>query len=172
MTLKLWSRIGLVTISLVAVQSCRKTDHSTSTLSASLTREVEHPSVVPLLRDTSSPITSAGTRESEPTAGSWRTVLLGDPREIRVPPPPIGSAEKREMGELRKRAARRDEQVLRSISWWDAGSVQRWNEIARGFAARQHLNSCQGSRMFALLAAAQYDALVTTWHYKYFYRRP
>lgn len=76
------------------------------------------------------------------------------------------------MGDLRQMSRNRNESTMRTIAWWDAGSVRRWNEIARGLASSQHLNSCQGARMFALLAVAQHDALVTVWHYKYLYKRP
>lgn len=172
MASKLRCRSGLIVVSLAAVLSCHKSAQSGSAASSGLTPEVEHPSVAPPLSDPALPTATAAARESDPTAGSWRTVLLGAPSDIPVPPPPSGRAEQREIEELRRRAATRDELALRSVTWWDAGSVRRWNEIARGLASRKHLNSCQGARMFALLAAAQHDSLVTTWHYKYLYKRP
>jgi len=89
-----------------------------------------------------------------------------------VADPPGESAARREFEELRQHSTRRSAEVLRSVAWWDAGGVRRWNEIARGLAASHHLNSSQASRMFALLAVAQYDALVATWHHKYRFKQP
>jgi PAP2 superfamily len=86
-----------------------------------------------------------------------------------------------------------------AVAYWGAGAVYRWNEIARELAARYNLapaynaelgkypvpdatnpladpkfpfaNPPYTARMLAYLSVAQYDALVSTWNYKYKYNR-
>ena len=113
---------------------------------------------------------SSAPRESEPTAAGWKTILLSSPADIPVPAPPV-SDERRELTELRKLSAGTNSAALEAVSWWDVGGVRRWNEIARGLATSEHMNSPNAARMFALLAVAQYDALVTAWYYKYRFKR-
>ncbi len=114
---------------------------------------------------------AAAPRESEPTAGRWATYLLPSANAVSVANPPDANATRAETEELQRLSGQRSEAELRSIAWWDAGGVRRWNEIAREIAASQHLNSSNAARMFALLAVAQHDALVTAWHYKYRFKR-
>jgi membrane-associated phospholipid phosphatase len=113
---------------------------------------------------------SAAPAESEPSAGSWKPILLESPSAVPLGPPAADTG--RELQELKDRAARRTAAEERLAAYWLAGGVARWNELTRRMLARQQINSSHAARLFALLAVAQYDALVTTWHYKYLYKRP
>jgi membrane-associated phospholipid phosphatase len=120
----------------------------------------------------SSPAALQPPRESEPSAGQWIPILLTSADAIVVPPPPGEQQTAAEVLKLRQFASQRSDEVRRIVAYWDAGGVRRWNEVARNLAARNHLTSSAASRLFALLAVAQVDALIATWHYKYKYRRP
>jgi membrane-associated phospholipid phosphatase len=89
-----------------------------------------------------------------------------------VAAPPGEKGTRSELEDLRALSRQRSDAELRAIAWWDAGAVRRWNEIARGLAVSEHMNSAMAARMFALLAVAQHDALVATWHHRYRFKRP
>jgi membrane-associated phospholipid phosphatase len=89
------------------------------------------------------------------------------------PPPPAGSAEvAQEIEELWDMQRKRTPKIVEDARSWDKGGVIRWNEIARDLVARHKTDPPMASRIYALLAVAQYDALVETWNNKYYYDRP
>ncbi|MEJ7587782.1 MAG: phosphatase PAP2 family protein [Ferruginibacter sp.] len=84
------------------------------------------------------------------------------------------------------------------VKYWSAGAILRWNEIMRELVAKHNLppyqnddgsypvpsasnplaypqfpfaNPPYASRAYAYVSAAQYDALVSAWHYKKLYNR-
>jgi PAP2 superfamily protein len=134
-------------------------------------------------------------------AGTWRTVLLSRPDTFAVAAPvattsPLYVADLNEIKGYQKNLSSEDEG---QIKYWGAGGVFRWNEIMRGLVAKYNLppyqlangtypipsstnpfayplfpfsNPPYAARAYAYVSAAQYDALVACWHYKYLYNRP
>lgn len=135
-------------------------------------------------------------------AGAWKTYILSSANEISVAVPRSINdvAYKSAMDSLKTfYTASLNSEQKKAIEYWGAGSVYRWNEIARELAARYNLppaSNAEGkypvpdannpladpkfpfanppytSRMLAYLSVAQYDALVSAWNYKYKYNRP
>ena len=134
-------------------------------------------------------------------AGSWKTVLLTNPEQISLDAPaeitdPQFKAEILRLKEEISGISKKDKEA---ISYWTNNPVIRWNEIARELAAKYNLTPAPNAdgtypapsaanpgnypyfpfahppyacRAFAYLSAAQFDALVSAWHYKYKYNRP
>lgn len=108
----------------------------------------------------------------EPNAGTWRTWVLANGRQLRPGPPPSSKATRAEVEELARLAQQRNAAALDRIAYWDAGSPgYRWNEIAitSSLAAGIGLFAV---RALALLNVAIYDATVAAWDAKYAYSRP
>ncbi|MEN9655556.1 MAG: hypothetical protein RL311_464, partial [Bacteroidota bacterium] len=131
-------------------------------------------------------------------AGTWRPILLSAPDEFSLDAPVATSnaAFTREINEIKSyQEAITDEQKA-IIKYWSAGSVLRWNEIMRTLVTKHNLppyqnadgtyptpsaanpfastpfpfsNPPYAARAYAYVSAAQYDALVATWHYKKLY---
>ena len=133
-------------------------------------------------------------------AGNWKTYLLSNSSEIALPAPSSAtSAEyKAEIAALKTQAAAISSQQREAALAWGANGVLRWHEIARELAANYSVppnynadgtypspdpnnpgayprfpfcNPPYASRAFALLAVAQYDALVAAWHHKFLHNR-
>lgn len=133
-------------------------------------------------------------------AGTWMPILLTSPNEfaIEVPVATNSSAYASEINEIKSYQANLTDDQKSLIKYWSAGSVLRWNEIMRELVARHNLppyqnedgsypipsganpfgypqfpfsNPPYAARAYAYVSAAQYDALVATWHYKFVYNR-
>ena len=134
-------------------------------------------------------------------AGAWKTVLLSRPDTFAVAVPvatntTLYAADLFEIKGYQKNLSDDDKET---IKYWSAGGVLRWNEILRGLVAKYNLPPYQNAdgtypipsannpfanplfpfsnppyagRAYAYISAAQYDALVACWHYKYLYNRP
>ena len=100
-------------------------------------------------------------------------MLEGEPPIPVPPPPPAGSeAEKAELAEvfdLNRR--RRDPQSLEAARRWSRGACVGWNETARLLVAKHRTDHARASRIYALTAVAQHDALVSVWRNKILYKR-
>lgn len=133
-------------------------------------------------------------------AGNWKTILLKRPDTFPVSAPlPITSviyiAELNEIKGIQKNLSSEQKSI---VKYWSAGAVLRWNEIMRELVARHNLppyqnedgtypapnannpfnypqfpfsNPPYAARAYASVSAAQYDALVSAWHYKMQYNR-
>jgi hypothetical protein len=133
-------------------------------------------------------------------AGAWKTVLLTKPDQFHVAAP-LATNSPGYVGELNEikglqQNITRDQ--AEGVKYWGAGSVLRWNEILRELVAKYNLppyqnqdgtypipsaanpfayplfpfsNPPYAARAYAYIAAAQYDALVSAWHYKKLYNR-
>ncbi len=133
-------------------------------------------------------------------ADTWNPVLISNTSAITVAAPdlvtsPSYQADLNEIKALQRNIT--DEQQA-SINYWSAGAVLRWNEILRGLIAKHNVppyqddagnypapsaanpfsypefpfsNPPYAARAYAYVSAAQYDALVTAWHYKKQYNR-
>ncbi|WP_374755861.1 phosphatase PAP2 family protein [Larkinella soli] len=133
-------------------------------------------------------------------AGAWKPYVLTGSSEVALPEPKaVTSAEyKAELSALKQKMAGLTGVQRDAISYWGAGAVYRWNEIARELAARYNIppaSNAEGkypvpdannpladpkfpfanppytARALAYLSVAQYDALVAAWNYKFKYRR-
>ena len=135
------------------------------------------------------------------TAGNWKTFVLTSPGEIAIndPVPVTDAAYLSEMDSIKNTVIPNltgEQKEL--IQYWGAGAVLRWNEIGRELSARYNLppaSNAEGqypvpdpanpladpkfpfanppytARALAYLSVAQYDALVSAWHYKYQFNR-
>lgn len=133
-------------------------------------------------------------------AGTWKTYLSIDSTRTEVPAPDAAGspAYLAELSDLRATMASATAEEKELARWWGSNSVLRWHEIARELAANYNVppnynedgtypspnpndpgayprvpfaNPPIASRMFALLAVAQYDALVACWKRKFQYNR-
>jgi hypothetical protein len=138
--------------------------------------------------------------KNDDLAGTWRPILLSAPDEFSLEAPVATSnaAFTRELNEIKSYQANITDEQKAIIKFWSAGSVLRWNEIMRTLVARHNLppyqnadgsyptpsaanpfantpfpfsNPPYAARAYAYVSAAQYDALVATWHYKKLYNR-
>lgn len=133
-------------------------------------------------------------------AGNWKPILLTSPNEVACPAPvSINSTryqgEIQEILDLQKNMSDAQRTI---IHYWRAGAVLRWNEIMRELVAKNNIppyqnpdgtypvpnasnpfayptfpfaNPPYAARAYAYLSAAQYDALVSAYHYKALYKR-
>lgn len=145
------------------------------------------------------PYTPINLNES---GASWNTFVLANSSEIAVAKPVDvkDTSFVKELDSLRNKVVGKlNVAQTQAVSFWGAGAVYRWNEIARELAARYNIppaSNAQGiypvpdpanpksdpmfpfanppytARALAYLSVAQYDALITTWKAKYTYNRP
>lgn len=135
------------------------------------------------------------------TGGAWKPVLLSGPAQIALPAPlsVTDPAYLEELAELKAASENPGSEQLEAVRYWGNNPLVRWNEIARELAAKYNLApapNADGSysapsaanpgvyplfpfahppytcRMLAYWSAAQFDALISAWHYKYAYNRP
>ena len=116
------------------------------------------------------------SQKAEPSAGTWKTWVLGAPDEIPVPPPPAkGSAqEKAEDQEITDLAGDRtpeDKDIVRKWAAEGEPVSTPWVEMNLEFVAAREKDPPLSSRGYALMSVAAYDAMVAAWHYKYQYNR-
>ena len=132
--------------------------------------------------------------------GSWKTYVLANSSEIAVAEPKAASSTEyqAEITKLKTTISTITPENKKTVAYWGAGAVYRWNEIARDLSARYNLppaanaegkypvpdaanpladpkfpfaNPPYTARALAYLSVAQYDALVATWNYKFKYNR-
>ncbi len=132
--------------------------------------------------------------------GKLRPILLNTASQIEIPTPvsTTSAAYQTELATLRQllHSENINEQA---VAYWTANPIVRWNEIALELAAKYNLlpspnadgsytlptpsnpngpppfpfaHPPYASRAFAYLSVAQYDGLITAWHYKFLYNRP
>ena len=133
-------------------------------------------------------------------AGTWKTYILPSSNDVIVAAPKAANSTEyqAELAALKTTISTITPENKTAVAYWGAGSVYRWNEIARELAARYNVppasnnegkypspdaanpladpkfpfaNPPYTARALAYLSVAQYDALVSTWHYKYIYTR-
>lgn len=133
-------------------------------------------------------------------AGSWKTYVVPDGAAFAIPAPEDASsaAYQAELADLKTKMAAATAEQQNLARHWGANGVLRWHAIARELAAQYNVppnynpdgtypspdpmnptvyprfpfaTPPYASRAFALLAVAQYDALVTAWHHKFQHNR-
>jgi PAP2 superfamily len=136
----------------------------------------------------------------EPTAGSWRMILLTGPTQIAVPAPSAvtSAAYVSELNAIKTSQANLTDAQRKAIAYWSGGGVLRWNQIVRELVARYNLppaprdeggypvpdaenpfgdpafpfaNPVYAARAYSYVSAAQYDALKSAWYWKFQYNR-
>ena len=137
----------------------------------------------------SKPEFSALTFENpDANGGAWKTIIINSPQDYLVEIPlNIDSEEyKQELAQSKSAISQLIYGQQVAINYWASGGVLRWNQIARELVAKYNhppkadeeqdptkpmASPPFAARTYALLSVAQYDALVTTWFYKYKFRR-
>ncbi|MDX2248348.1 MAG: phosphatase PAP2 family protein [Bacteroidia bacterium] len=133
--------------------------------------------------------------------GTWKSTLLTAPDQIVVAAPEdITSASYlAELASVKTATASLSGDQQEAVNYWTNNSLLRWNEIALELAAKYNLipgpnpdgtytlpnpatpdgpppfpfaHPPYTSRALAYLSVAQFDGLITAWHYKYTYNRP
>ncbi|HEV8084677.1 MAG TPA: phosphatase PAP2 family protein [Chitinophagaceae bacterium] len=132
-------------------------------------------------------------------AGQWKPLLaVADSFPVPAPVATATSVYAAELNEIKSWQRNITDQQRQIIKYWSAGSVLRWNEILRELVAKHNIppyqkddgtypfpsatnpfaypvfpfsNPPYAARAYAYVSAAQYDALVATWHYKKLYNR-
>jgi membrane-associated phospholipid phosphatase len=131
--------------------------------------------------------------EKDLTGGTWKQVIVSNPTDIMLPAPEAANsaAYQQELQALKSTLGQRTDEQTAAVRYWASGGVLRWNEIARKLVMKYNVapeanadgtfpafdptnpftNPPFASRVYALMSVAQYDALVSAWHYKYEYGR-
>lgn len=133
--------------------------------------------------------------------GTWKPILVAKPEDITVATPvDVSNAAYATLVIAMKAAATTATAAQKdSIAVFGGNALVKWNEIARGIAAKYNLppaanadgtysvpnsanpgvyplfpfaNPPYASRAFAYWSAAQFDAMIVTWYYKYKFNRP
>lgn len=132
--------------------------------------------------------------------GTWSPVLLATPDTIAVAAPESVTSPSylEELEDMKSAMASMTKSQKEAVRYWTNNPILRWNEIALELAAKYNLipgpnedgtytlpnpatpegpppfpfaNPPYTCRMLAYLSVAQYDGLISAWHYKYLYNR-
>jgi membrane-associated phospholipid phosphatase len=138
---------------------------------------------------------------TDPDAGSWQMIVLTGPSQfpVAVPSQVTSLDYQSELTAIKNAQSRLTSAQRKSIDYWSAGGVLRWNEILLELVARADLppapspdgtypapdannpfadpqfpfgNPPYASRAYSYVAVAQFEALKVAWSYKYLYGRP
>jgi membrane-associated phospholipid phosphatase len=119
-----------------------------------------------------------GEKPVEPTAGQWKTWVLASGDELR-PEPPLAYDSPELAAELQEVTTfTRTWQTNQTAAYWQMpnGAFQSWYDFAalRMFEQGLDANAPEAARIYALMSAAHYDAIVACWDakYAYWYFRP
>ena len=134
-------------------------------------------------------------------AGEWKLILMSSNEEVAIPDPAaVGSAAlNQELQTAKEKIANASTAQRQAVAYWTNNPLIRWNEIALELSVKYNLipgPNADGtytlpnpadpsatpnfpfahppyiSRMLAYLSVAQYDGLITSWHYKAKFGRP
>lgn len=133
--------------------------------------------------------------ELDENAGSWNLILMSSPEQVSLSAPsaPGSPTLNQELQEAKSKITNATEVQRESVNYWTNNPLLRWNEIALELSVKYNLipgpnpdgtytlpNPADPSatpnfpfahppyisRMLAYLSVAQYDGLITAWHYK------
>jgi hypothetical protein len=111
----------------------------------------------------------------DPTAGSWRPLVLESTDLFHAPPPPANSSARtmHEMEEIVAALNNRSCYTDFIVFKWANEQPGRWAaDIMDGLMSRYGWDAPTTARAEAIFYAAMYDSLLTTWHEKFRYLRP
>lgn len=134
-------------------------------------------------------------------AGSWKPILISAGSDLSIDAPQaVNSAEfLAEVAAVKSTIASMSADQKKNVNHWTNNAVLRWNEVALGLIAKYNLipgpnvdesytlpnpanpagppvfpfsHPPYASRALAYLSVAQYDGMISAWHYKFQYQRP
>ncbi|RRQ49595.1 phosphatase PAP2 family protein [Maribacter algicola] len=137
---------------------------------------------------------------NDENGGNWVSILLDGATAVDIAPPETttSTAYLAEIADIKSKMDNINDNQRKSIEYWTNNAVVRWNEIALELIAKYNLipgpndddtytlpnpNTPDGppgfpfshppyaSRALAYLSVAQFDGLISAWHYKYEYNR-
>lgn len=137
---------------------------------------------------------------TDPNGGSWVPILINSGEEIALSAPTnINSTEYlQELEDLKSNIAQMTDADTKAVNYWSQNPIIRWNEIALELIAKYNLipgpnadgsytlpnpsnpagppafpfsHPPYASRALAYLSVAQFDGLISAWHYKFAYNR-
>ena len=137
---------------------------------------------------------------ADENGGTWKPILIDEGAAINIEAPEDISSQsyQAEISSLKASMNEINTSQRKAIAYWGTNAVVRWNEIALELIAKYNLipgpnddgsytlpnpNNPDGppafpfahppyaSRALAYLSVAQFDGLITAWHYKYVYNR-
>ena len=118
-------------------------------------------------------------RPVEPFAGTWKTWILRNGKQLRAPPPPeYGSAkfraEARELVRIRENLTPEQKRIA---TFWAGGQgtplpAGVWDQVMLAYVPEKNLSVPRQTRVFALLNVAMDDAGIAAWDTKYAYWNP
>lgn len=133
--------------------------------------------------------------------GTWKQALLTDVEQIKLDAPSAVNSDTyiNEITTLKSMISGKTVDDEKNIEYWGNNPIIRWNEISRELAAKYNLipppnadgtytlpdpanpskfpyfpfaHPPYAARAYAYMSVAQFDALITTWHYKFKFSRP
>ena len=139
-----------------------------------LTRVATQSLLVTLLCFTWLPVLAQSTlvsQQVDKSPGEWKTFVVTNADELKIPAPPGKEQTLKELRELKEKISKRDDQMLQSIRYWDAGSpAYRWNQLGYRLTSFENFNVFLRTPS-AWMNMAIYDATVAAWKTKYTYQR-
>ncbi|SFU02800.1 PAP2 superfamily protein [Algoriphagus locisalis] len=134
-------------------------------------------------------------------AGNWKPILISSGSELAIDAPSgVASAEfLAEVEGVKSTIASMSGDQRKNVDHWTNNAVLRWNEVALGLIAKYNLipgpnvdesytlpnpanpagppvfpfsHPPYASRALAYLSVAQYDGMISAWHYKFQFKRP
>jgi membrane-associated phospholipid phosphatase len=110
-----------------------------------------------------------GTNPVEPAAGSWKPWFIPSVSELRPPAPPGPDTPefKAALDEVKRINANPTSSERAVGVFWASGGP--FNEVTHALIARDRLSPPQAVRVWAAVAAGQYDAALVDWEAKYTY---
>ncbi|MDQ6911160.1 MAG: hypothetical protein M3Z84_10340 [Actinomycetota bacterium] len=120
------------------------------------------------------PVTVTGPR-AEPTAGQWKPWVLASSSDIAVPPPPSKDSAiyQADLARVATAARMRTPADVATVQKWSPPLPTRpWTQTAFELVSSTPSNPPLAARNYALVQTAMYDAVVSSWHYKYLYNVP
>jgi membrane-associated phospholipid phosphatase len=111
-------------------------------------------------------------QQVEPDAGNWKTWVVPNVGDLRLPAPPRGAAADAEIELIKERMRTAGPEVKAQITYWDSGSPgYRWEQLAAQELQRRNPAAPLFTRALALLNVAIYDATIVAWDSKFTYNR-
>jgi hypothetical protein len=111
----------------------------------------------------------------DPTAGNWQPLILDSAALFHAPPPPANSSA-RTMHDMQEIVAALNNRTCYTdfiVFKWANEQPGRWQaQIMDDLMSRYGWDAPKTARAEAILYAAMYDSLLTTWHEKFLYLRP
>ncbi len=121
---------------------------------------------------TTSTLWSKTPGKVEPKGGAWKTWVLLNGSQLRLPPPPDLADTAQELEALKSLQAGLDDVARAKMLYWDQGSPSyHWVQWLEQTILSQNVNTPNSTRQMAALNVAIYDAMVAAWDSKYAYKR-